>query len=112
MYEEWWMKKEWERFAKLRKETLDCIGKILKASGGDCHKSYEGTMDVTFTFPECFVDDPYNEEPSVTITLYCYIIGPTRRYEYRGKNFAEALTHAEKGIHAMIEEVLEELEDD
>lgn len=96
-------KVDYERFQNLRRKVMDGIAKALKEDGY-C-KSYEGAFEVTTCFPNYFDDETATSGAEFyAITLHCYVIGPSRHYEWNGKTFAQALDKAELEIESWLEE--------
>jgi len=94
---------EMNRFLKLRQLTLDAVGRALKRDG-HC-KSYEGTFEIVVCYPNYFEERLDNlGELVYIITLHCYVLGPGRHYDWRGKAFKEALKKAEKDLYKWIAE--------
>jgi hypothetical protein len=87
------------RFDTLRTRLYDAIGHALEQDG-HC-KSYEGEWEVTLCFPNYWNK---NDQPSVSLKLHCYVVGPSRHYEWDGKTFTEALDAAEVDVMSWIEE--------
>lgn len=85
----------WRTFALLRTRLFAVIQREL-ALDGYC-KSYEGALGVSW--PHAF-EDPGAVSGPTSIHLYCYVVGPTRRYDFTGATFAECLTKLEASIHA------------
>ena len=88
-------------------ERLVCLrhflfSKIREAfEEGAIGKSTEGAFEVVHCFP-----DYYEEEYKTTfsgecwiIRLYCYVVGPSRHYEWKGRNLLDAVKKAEKEIY-------------
>lgn len=77
------------QFYKLRKRLAKAIA--VEVALGYGHKSYEGTWEISYGFPDYF-DDPLAESDpiDVTIQLHCYLVGPGRHYKWSGSNFDEA----------------------
>ena len=84
-----------DRFLDDRKRLFRMIKKALDED--PCCKSYEGCLEVHFEYPDYFDD----EESAATqptyccITLHCYVLGPARHYDFRGKSFKDALKKLE-----------------
>lgn len=96
-----------ERFDRLRQRTMQAIAYELSLDGR-C-KSYEGTFEVTMSFPEYFQDETGTKPPDfVSITLHCYVLGPSRHYTWKGPTFLDALRKAEAEIDSWIEAQEEE----
>ena len=81
---------------RLRSKLFQYIQKSLEEDG-HC-KSYEGTFEIRM--PSYFEDshNPQNGD-EWTLALHCYVIGPSRHYEWQGKTMAEAISKAEKDIN-------------
>lgn len=91
-------KKDYELFQQLRKQVADYITEYLKNDYG--HKSYEGTWELTCSYPDYFQDTTANAKPCFCqITLYCYVIGPGRKHEWKGESWSEALKKCKKDIN-------------
>jgi len=92
------------KFLKLRQFTFNAIERALKIDGH--HKSYEGSFAIIRNFPNYFEDenDAYWVDHRWKIELDCYVLGPSRHYEWYGKTFTEALERAEKDLHKWIAE--------
>ena len=88
----------WERFYKLREKVFKAIRNI----DDGYHKSYEGAMDVTFSFPDIFENKPIDEIELVTIELHCYLLCNGRHEQWKGKTFKEALDNASRGIENLV----------
>lgn len=88
------------RFEALRKDLFAAIDYAIKQDGH--HKSYEGTMAMYW---------PNRWDDGYTITLDCYVIGPSRHYHWGGKSFDLALNQAEKDIRMWIAEEYEHIYD-
>ena len=91
-----------ERFDDLRRRLWDLLYAVDFSDG--C-KSYEGALEVHVEYPDYFFclvnneDKPQIPSPSYyCITLHCYVLGPARHYEFKGKTFCEALDGFEKWI--------------
>lgn len=92
-----------ERFDRLRQRVMRAVEYELEQNDGYC-KSYEGTFEVTMSFPEYFRDETGTKPPDfVSITLHCYVLGPHRHYTWRGPTFLDALRKAEAEIDSWIE---------
>ncbi len=93
--------KEKARFDALRKMVMEAIGEQLEEDPG-C-KSYEGTFEWTVCYPNYFEDPEATQGPELyVLTLHCYVLGPHRHYDWRGKTKAEALGKAEKEIKSWL----------
>lgn len=85
---------ELSRFMEVRARLFQAIKEAL-AEDGHC-KSYEGALWIKF--PCYFEGDLWR------IKLDCYVIGPSRHYEWEGQSFEESLTKAETDILWWIKE--------
>lgn len=78
-----------DQFDELRQRLMKAIA--VEVTLGYGHKSYEGSWEITETYPSYFEDPAGNAPPeTVMIQLHCYVIGPHRHYQWLGKNFDEA----------------------
>lgn len=94
------------RFNALRSKVFKAIAAQLI---NDSHcKSYEGTFEVVMGWPNYFEDEQMTAQPWVHIILHCYVLGPARHYEWKGRTFAEALDKAEKEITGWIDSEAEQ----
>lgn len=99
------MEKAYARFLALRRKVMAGIKNALAI---DCScKSYEGFMELVIEFPDYFEMDGSEEDTPnwYVIRLHCYVLGPARHYEWRGRTLDEALDAAEKEISMWIAEV-------
>ena len=85
-----------KQFELLRAKTFAGIKKAL-AIDSHC-KSYEGAFEVLRLYTDYFEDAQAIKEPEVVIRLHCYVLGPARHYEWKGKTFKEALARADYDI--------------
>ena len=93
--------REAERFFNLRKKVMKAIEEQL-ADDPHC-KSYEGTFEWTACYPNYFEDETGIKGPCLyVLTLHCYVLGPFRHYEWRGKTKDEALMKAEAEINSWL----------
>lgn len=91
---------EYEKFLELRRWFM----KKLEANMDEVHKSYEGTFELLFSYPNYFdelnaekeIDDP----DYVKIILHCYVLGPHRHYEWSGETIKEAVDKAKADIES------------
>lgn len=94
-----------ERFDALRKLTMDAIGRELEIDC--CGKSYEGAFEILVSYPDYF-DREYDNKPDqpdfYLIRLHCYVLGPGRHYEWKGRTLKNALDKAEMDINQWIRE--------
>lgn len=96
---------DWDRFYALRGKVFDAIRKIVEDPEYDgYHKSYEGAMDVTFSFDNYFQADNVTDTWRVKIELHCYLLVDGRHADWTGRTFTEALDEAEEGINRILEE--------
>lgn len=88
-----------ERFDNCRKRLWDLLSRTDMI---DC-KSYDGVIELTYCYPSYFDTEPKYEVPiyeCVYIILHCYVIGPTRHYEFGGKTLNDAVDKFEEWIDA------------
>lgn len=99
------MEKSYKRFLALRRKVMTGIKKALEIDPG-C-KSYEGCMELLIEYPNYFeLNESEEDTPNwYEICLHCYVLGPARHYEWRGRTLDEALDAAEKEISMWIAEV-------
>ena len=97
-----------KQFELLRAKTFEGIKKAL-AIDSHC-KSYEGAFEVLCLYTDYFEDSQAIAKPEVVIRLHCYVLGPSRHYEWKGKTFAEALAKADYDITYWIKQL--EVQDD
>ena len=88
-----------KRFETLRQKLYEYIEYSLEVDG-HC-KSYEGTFVIEYRFPSYFQRE---DDPTYNIHLSCYLIGPTRHYDWEGGTFGGALRAAEQDIYKWIDE--------
>lgn len=98
---------DYARFETLRADLFDAIAVILSRDGHS--KSYEGTFRIQFPgyYEVRAVTEDASDEPW-SLSLDCYLIGPSRHYEWWGATFAEVLSKAETDIRAWMHEALED----
>lgn len=100
-------KKDQERFSVLRKKVADYIRWYLEDDCG--HKSYEGTWEALASYPSYFEDETGTAEPDFyRLTLHCYVLGPSRHYDWDGSTFGEALDECERDIDQWIRSEMED----
>lgn len=86
-----------QRFNRLRKMVAEEICACL-ALDGHC-KSYEGTWELFVSYPDYFEDETATAKPNFyQISLHCYLIGPSRHYDWDGKSWDECLNKCELDI--------------
>lgn len=79
------------RLAMLRERLYRCVEDEMNED--TLHKSYEGALDVTLSFPSIF---ERHESPSWIITWHCYVVPESgRHFHWKGKTLAEAIAVAE-----------------
>nr|DAF36859.1 MAG TPA: hypothetical protein [Caudoviricetes sp.] len=99
------MEKAYARFLALRRKVMAGIKNALAI---DCPcKSYEGFMELVIEFPDYFeLGNSEEDAPNqYVVRLHCYVLGPARHYEWRGRTLDEALDAAEEEIRMWIAEV-------
>lgn len=96
------MNSEYSRFISLRRRVMQAIRRALEEDS--CCKSYEGTFELLVGYPDYFDGEHADKPDFFKITLHCYVLGPSRHYEWTGKSFKEALDSAEKEIETWIRE--------
>lgn len=92
--------KTMRRFHALRKRLFRDIEQALE-DDGYC-KPYEGIFEITTCYPSYFEEG--NAPEHYVIVLHCYVIGPARHYEWRGKTLEAALDKCEAEINGWLEE--------
>lgn len=97
------------RFAALRADVFAMIAKLLEQDGHS--KSYEGAFEICL--PNYFEEQPDTipyTDPCV-ITLHCYLLGPHRHYEWKGRTFADALDKCEFEVRGWLKDEQEYLDE-
>lgn len=76
------------RFFLLRERLFN----LIRLVDDGLHKSYEGALEITVSFPN-FFESSGNPEPAeaVRIELYCYLLCNGRHDEFDGSSFEEAM---------------------
>jgi hypothetical protein len=92
----------WAAFMALRADLFAAIKASLEQDG-HC-KSYEGQLTIGYQLPNYFVDSG----PTWMVSLACYVIGPSRHYEWFGDSFEEALEKCEADVREWIAEAADE----
>lgn len=93
--------REAARFFALRKKVMKAIAEQLVED--PCCKSYEGTFEWITCYPNYFEDERGSNGPCYyVLVLHCYVLGPSRHYEWSGKTRDEALSKAEKEINSWL----------
>lgn len=108
------MSKIMEEFLELRKRLFKAIDEYFSDPDGDgACKSYEGTFEIEVGYPDYFEDENASKGPDFyMIKLHCYVIGPNRHYEWKGKTLAEALHKCKNDIDDWIGDFRNENLDD
>jgi len=75
-----------------RSRVFGLIGRALDVDG--YHKFHEGRVSVTL--PDYF--EVLNNTGRYTVTLDCYVLGPTRRYEWSAHTIPDALRRAHRDL--------------
>ena len=93
----------WIRFEALRTSVMEYIRRRIQADS--YYKSYEGKMEITFTFPSFFLDRELVEEPEVNIHLDCSMLIPKglSHCDWNAESFELALRNAEKDIYKWLD---------
>ena len=89
--------KDFYRFDRLRDRVFKLIEKELEDDDGGCHKSYEGAIDLTISYPNYFEQE---NEPYCQIELHCYLLINGRHITFDGETMKDALD----GFEAWIKE--------
>jgi len=90
------------KFNALRLYVFQEIARELELGGPG--KSYEGRMAIWF--PHYFMENTFAPEQKADnwcIQLNCYVLGPTRHYDWCGATLGEAVDKAEKEIKSWAE---------
>jgi len=88
---------EFAKFRALREYVFEAIAEELEIDAG-C-KSYEGRMAIWF--PHYFMENtfaPEQKSDNWCVQLNCYVLGPTRHYDWCGATLGEAVDKAEREI--------------
>lgn len=89
-------------FSRLRALTFEGIKRALEDGGG---KSYEGRFEIHF--PDYFDGAAFSlihDNVPWAIRLHCYVLGPSRHYEWTGKTFMECIEAAVRDVTAWVKE--------
>lgn len=86
-----------ERFQKLHLQVKNACKQVVSDGGGS--KSYDGMMNFSIDLPAFYEED---QAPLYHIHLQCYLIGPTRSYDWFGLTPDECLNKAEADINFYI----------
>ena len=84
---------------RLRELLFEGIGLELEID--DHHKSYEGAVDIVHSYPSYFERD---EAPVWIVKVHCYVLGPSRHYEWQDKDLSKALGRAILEVEGWVEE--------
>lgn len=93
------MPSTYKRFLALRKRLFKMISDYFD-DGGDACKSYEGTFEIVYSYPDYFDDEDAEASvpDAVLINLHVYVVGPHRHYTFRGMTLDEALDRLEAAL--------------
>ena len=90
-------------FIEIRKKVNECV--LYLKSQGEPGKNYEGAWEIHFDIPDA-LEDPEAVIPVeyCKMTLYSYLLCPySRKFEWRGRTFAEAVQRCKSDVEAWIE---------
>lgn len=87
--------KDFYRFDRLRDRVFKLIEKELEDDDGGGHKSYEGAIDLTISYPNYFDQE---KEPYCQIELHCYLLVNGRHITFDGYTMKKALDRFEAWI--------------
>ena len=93
------LEQDWIRFFALRQRIFDAIKKVDEGY----HKSYEGAMDVEFSFQNIYEAEDVTDTVLVRISLHCYLLVNGRHIEWTGHTFKEALDKASEDIEDILQ---------
>src|ERR1035437_5164011 len=96
--------KEKELLGVFQKTIFHEIEKLLKIDG-HC-KSYEGAIQISFL--SYFKNKDEENKQKFALTLDCYLIGPSRHYEWVGRTLEEAIEKGLKEVKEWIKESKQE----
>ena len=83
------------RFYSLRQRLFD----LIRSVDDGYHKSYEGALDIVYSFSNIFESNENIEPPeSVKIELHCYLLCNGRHEEFKGKTLDECMDKFEAWI--------------
>lgn len=86
-----------DRFYGLRQRVFN----LIRAVDEGYHKSYEGALDIVFSFPDVFTSNGNPEPPEYCrIKLYCYLLCNGRHEEFDGPTFDRCMDKLERWIDA------------
>jgi hypothetical protein len=82
------------RVCELRSRVIRATLAALKKDGH--HKSSEAATEITMTLPNMFAED---RRPSWTVSIYSYVLGPSRNHDWHGQTLDEAIVQAEVAVN-------------
>ena len=86
---------ERERFLAFRKRVFD----LIKKTDDGYHKSYEGAMDVRYSYSNIYESEENVEcLDFVEIELHCYLLVNGRHITWGGRTFDRAMEKAESWL--------------
>lgn len=95
-------------FQKLRKKLFAHLQTIIDS--GEPGKSYEGIFEILCSYPDAWEDPDANGKPDYyEIRLHCYLIGPSRHYDWAGKTLEEAFQKCKNDVELWIKKDIKEL---
>ena len=72
-------------------------------------KSYEGTWELLVGYPSYFDDMTGTAKPEFyRVTLHCYVLGPSRHYDWDGRSWGEAFEQCKAQVEKWIKPYEEE----
>ena len=90
----------------LRQKIFEAIRVALLQESG--HKSYEGALELTTCYPNYFEASEGRTDISYHLQLHCYVLGPSRHYEWFGDTVAHVCEKATADVDQWINELQEE----
>lgn len=88
---------DFQRFQKLHSQVINACKQAVSEGSGS--KSYDGQMSFSIDLPAFYEGDI---TPIYHIHLQCYLIGPTRSYDWFAATAEECLNKAETDINYYI----------
>lgn len=88
-----------DRLMRLRKYLFDKIREAF--ADGAIGKSTEGLFEVCHSLADYYEEEykgGYSGELWI-VKLYCYVVGPSRHYEWKGRTLEDAVKKAENEIY-------------
>ena len=82
-----------QRLIRMQERLRTATYHELRKEGGG--KSSEGAISLSFCLPAVVSDE---RDPSWTIEVYSYILGPHRNHTFHGKTAAEAISKPEDAV--------------